>query len=106
MTVFVGAMGPRNCCLMKGHGIRTVGPSVEAATLLAIRLENLARMHMEIARCGREAPIIAQEDIDTFIPPAGAPRGPGIPRPEEWTWNCYVQLPRDGVGVPEDLDAP
>jgi ribulose-5-phosphate 4-epimerase/fuculose-1-phosphate aldolase len=100
----VNAMGPRNCCLMKGHGITAVGTSVEAATLLALRLEHLASMHVDLARIGREAPTISQEDIDTFIPPEGAPRGRGIPRAEEWTWNHYVQLLRDGAGVPEDAD--
>ena len=103
----VGAMGARDCCLMKGHGITAVGPSVEAATLLALRLESLASMILEIARLGREAPSISAEDLEAFG--WGATRresaGPRIPRSEEWNWACHVQLLKDGVGVPTDLDS-
>jgi ribulose-5-phosphate 4-epimerase/fuculose-1-phosphate aldolase len=104
----IGAMGARNLVLMKGHGITVVGPSVEAATLLALRLENLASMLLDVARMGREAPSISQEDMDAFrrATEPGAGGGGGIPRAEEWTWNHYVQLLKDGVGVPEDVDAP
>ena len=102
----VAAMGSRDCCLMKGHGITAVGPSLEAATLLALRLESLACMILEIAHLGREAPSISSEDLEAFGF-GGAPRerGARIPRGEEWVWSHYVQLLRDGVGVPMDLDA-
>lgn len=104
-TDLVAAMGHRDCCLMKGHGITAVGPSVEAATILALRLENLARMILEIAHLGREAPSISPEDLQAFgYLGAGAARGPGIPRGEEWVWSHYVQVLRDGVGVPPDFD--
>ena len=103
----IGAMGSRDLVLMKGHGITVVGPSVEAATLLAIRLENLAAMLLDIARIGREAPSLSQEDIDAFgrTTAPGGGGGGGIPRAEEWTWNHYVQLLKDGIGLPEGDEA-
>jgi hypothetical protein len=80
---------------------------VEAATLLALRLENLASMLLDIARIGREPSTLTQEDMDTFrrATEGGAGGGGGIPRAEEWTWNHYVQLLKDGIGLPDDLDA-
>lgn len=104
-TDLIAAMSNHDLVLMKGHGITVVGRSVEAATLLAIRLENLARMLLDIARIGREAPSISQEDIDAFRRATEGGAG-GIPRAEEWTWNHYVQLLKDGVGLPEDVDTP
>ncbi len=100
----VAALGTRDCCLMRGHGITAVGPSVGAATLLALRLEHLAEMILEIARLGREAPSISQEDLEAFG--WGAPRAPSAPRivrGEEWVWSHHLQLLRDGVGLPEDF---
>jgi ribulose-5-phosphate 4-epimerase/fuculose-1-phosphate aldolase len=100
----VKAMGPRDCCLMKGHGITAVGPTVETATLLALRLEELADMTVEIAKMGREAPSISAEDLAAFgygveQPPARS----NIPRGEEWTWAAFVKLVEDGVGIPTDF---
>ncbi|HZT07564.1 MAG TPA: class II aldolase/adducin family protein [Chloroflexota bacterium] len=100
----VAAMGPRDCCLMKGHGITAVGPSVEAATLLALRLERLAEMILEIAHLGREAPSISQEDLEAFGYVDGrAPTRANIPRGEEWVWAHYVKLVEDSVGIPADF---
>lgn len=103
----VAAMGPRDCCLMRGHGITAVGPSVEAATLLAIRLESLASMILEIARLGRDAPSISQEDLEAFgwASARRSDAGSRIPRGEEWVWAHYVQLLKDGVGVPTDFES-
>lgn len=98
----VKAMGDRSICLMKGHGITSVGASVETATIQALRLDSLANMILEIAHLGREAPSISQEDLEAFGfagEGAGRPRG-NIPRGEEWVWAHYVQLLRDGVGLP------
>jgi ribulose-5-phosphate 4-epimerase/fuculose-1-phosphate aldolase len=99
----VKAMGSRTICLMKGHGITSVGPSVENATLQALRLDSLADMILEIAHLGREAPSISREDLEAFGmggDGAGRQRG-NIPRGEEWVWGHYLQLLRDGVGLPE-----
>lgn len=99
----VNALEGGNYCLMKGHGITAVGPSVESATLLAIRLENLARMHLEIAQLGRQPPRISDEDLEAFRDQISGGRQ-RIPRGEDWTWSYYVQLVRDRMGIPEDFE--
>jgi ribulose-5-phosphate 4-epimerase/fuculose-1-phosphate aldolase len=98
----VKAMGSRTICLMKGHGITSVGASVETAVLQALRLDSLADMILEIAHLGREAPSISQEDLEAFGMGGDAPTRArnNIPRGEEWVWSHYVQLLRDGVGLP------
>jgi ribulose-5-phosphate 4-epimerase/fuculose-1-phosphate aldolase len=102
----MAAMGDRDVCLMKGHGITAIGGKVETATLLALRLENLARMTLEIAHLGKKPAPISQEDMEAFGSQIGlaAPARSAIPRAEEWVWSCHVQLLKDGVGVPEDVD--
>jgi ribulose-5-phosphate 4-epimerase/fuculose-1-phosphate aldolase len=46
----VTAMAGRDVCLMRGHGITAVGPTVQAATARALNLEQLARVTLELAR--------------------------------------------------------
>jgi len=103
----VKAMGQRDCCLMKGHGITAVGPTVETATLLAMRLEELADMILEIARLGMKPESISDEDLASFgFGPSAPPRGNNIARGEEWTWAHYAKLVEDSVGIPTDFDRP
>ena len=52
-------------CLMKGHGITTVGRDVEDATLTAIKLNHLAEMNYRAHLLGNPEPISA-EDMATF----------------------------------------
>jgi ribulose-5-phosphate 4-epimerase/fuculose-1-phosphate aldolase len=49
-------MGKR-ACLMRGHGITTCGPSVEEATMTAIRLNDLAEMNYRAQLLGDPEPI-------------------------------------------------
>ena len=42
---FAAAMGGKRACLMRGHGITTVGASVEEATITAIKLNELSEMN-------------------------------------------------------------
>jgi len=99
----VKAMGQRDCCLMKGHGITAVGPSVETATLLALRLEELAGMILDIARLGLKPESISKEDLAAFGHGDNPPARSNIPRGEEWTWAAFRQLVQDGVGIPTDF---
>ena len=48
-------------CLMKGHGITTCGPTVEAAVLTAIKLNELAEMNYRANLLGGAQPISANE---------------------------------------------
>lgn len=98
---FIAAMGERDCCLLKGHGITSVGPSVEAATLLALRLESLARANLDIALTGRVAPAISEQDMETFRDVIREGLGTAIPKSTQWIWAHLVQLLEDGVGVPK-----
>jgi ribulose-5-phosphate 4-epimerase/fuculose-1-phosphate aldolase len=63
---FAQAMGGKQVCLMRGHGITTVGASVEEATLTAIKLNDAAEINYRAALLGRPEPI-PQEDIDILV---------------------------------------
>jgi len=80
-------MGPKEVCLMKGHGITVTGGSVEQATVRAIKLEALARINWQAAQRGPVSEIAA-EDVDYF-------GGPGFGERRafaEPVWNYYVAL--------------
>ena len=90
----VDAMGSKNVCILRGHGIAVVGRSVEEATLRALRLERLADVCWQLATVtGGKLPEILPEDQAAFGARAGA--GGGLPRGEEWTWRHYVRLLED-----------
>src|SRR4051812_9232688 len=57
----IDAMGERDIVLLKGHGLAAVGPTVEAATNLAIDFERLAFITWEVARSGLHADDITPE---------------------------------------------
>jgi ribulose-5-phosphate 4-epimerase/fuculose-1-phosphate aldolase len=58
----VAAMGQAPVCLLRGHGVTTVGSSVEQAVVRAVNLEKLARVCVGIARIGSEVSDVASED--------------------------------------------
>ncbi|MFT5540604.1 MAG: ribulose-5-phosphate 4-epimerase/fuculose-1-phosphate aldolase [Alphaproteobacteria bacterium] len=68
------AMGRSRICLMRGHGITTVGASVEEATLASIKINELAEMNYQAYLLGQPRPI-SDEDIRTFIPGYGEAGG-------------------------------
>lgn len=59
---FTDAMGNKNTCLMRGHGITTAGASVEEATVTAIKLNELAEMNYRANLLGDPKPI-PDEDL-------------------------------------------
>ena len=59
---FTDAMGEKNVCLMRGHGITTAGASVEEATVTAIKLNELAEMNYHANLLGDPKPI-PDEDL-------------------------------------------
>ncbi len=63
---FARAMGEKQACLMRGHGITTAGGSVEEATLTAIKLNELATMNYRASLLGKPEPI-PTEDIETIM---------------------------------------
>jgi ribulose-5-phosphate 4-epimerase/fuculose-1-phosphate aldolase len=70
---FARAMGDKQACLMRGHGITSVGTSVEEATLTAIKLNEVAEINYGAALLGKPEPI-PQEDIDVLVGKAGERR--------------------------------
>lgn len=58
---FADVMGGKRACLMRGHGVTTCGGQVEAATLTAIKLNELAEMNYRAHLLGNPVPIPAEE---------------------------------------------
>jgi ribulose-5-phosphate 4-epimerase/fuculose-1-phosphate aldolase len=63
---FAATMGKKSACLMRGHGITTAAAGVEAATLTAIKLNELAEINYRAHLLGTPEPI-PQEDIDVLV---------------------------------------
>lgn len=99
----ITAMGTNNCCLMKGHGITVVGSSVEAATLLALSLEKLAQITLELSRLGKSTDI-SRQDLDFFSGVIKRGVSAVLPEGDKWLWLHLVELLRNRVGIPGDFD--
>jgi len=57
------AMGASRVCLLKGHGITVAAPTVEAAVVAAVNLNELLAVTVELARLGADVPDIPIEDL-------------------------------------------
>lgn len=71
-------MGETSICLMRGHGITSVGRDVPEATITAIHLGELADMNYRARLLGEPRPI-SDADIATFRPIWDAQRGSDRP---------------------------
>jgi len=98
----IATMGDRDCCLMRGHGITVTGPSVEAVTLLALRLNLLARISFEATRVGGQLRPLPREDLDAFGFVVEQGLQGAVSKAYEWTWNHYAQRVADTVGMPAE----
>lgn len=67
---FAAAMGSKEACLMRGHGITTAGTGVEDATLTAIKLNEIAEMNYRASLLGTPEPI-SNEDIEVIMSSGG-----------------------------------
>ena len=65
----VAAVGDGDVCVLRGHGIATVGTSVEQAVVRALTLDQLANLTLELAR------VSASPDV---VPPADAAALPDL----------------------------
>ena len=88
------AIGDKSVCLMRGHGITAVGPSVEEATITAWRLNDLADINYRAALLGGAEPI-SDEDIEAFRAQNARmrnrpPREPGSPY-QNSTWRYLTE---------------
>ena len=78
-------MGSSDVCILRGHGLITVGTSIEQATITAIKLDTLAKMNLQAASLGK-VPSIPEEDIEEFRKRTG--RGNSSP---EGLWRYYCE---------------
>ena len=85
---FANAMGKKQACLMRGHGITSAGPSVEDATLTAIKLNDAAVINYQASLLGTPQPI-PQEDIEILV---GKSRGgsKGVHANSNWRYYCKL----------------
>ncbi|HZS63163.1 MAG TPA: class II aldolase/adducin family protein [Xanthobacteraceae bacterium] len=83
---FASTMKGHACCLMRGHGITTCGPSVEEATLTAIKLNELADMNYRAHLLGDPQPI-PDEDIAHF---KSGSKGKGKHSNALWRYYCSL----------------
>lgn len=93
------ALGKANICVMRAHGITSSGPTVEAATLTAIHLNDLCDLQMKADMLGGAHPL-SDEDLADFsrVGTGGGgqqqaqPLGPRMPSSE---WRYYDQMFKD-----------
>jgi 3,4-dihydroxyphthalate decarboxylase len=85
---FAKAMGSKQACLMRGHGITSAGPSVQDATLTAIKLNDAAVINYQANLLGTAYPI-PQEDIEIMV---GKSRGGTKSVHANSNWRYYCKL--------------
>ncbi|HLQ31229.1 MAG TPA: class II aldolase/adducin family protein [Chloroflexota bacterium] len=59
---FMRVMGDRRACLLRGHGMTTAGASVEDATIISLRVFELARLNYMAYAIGGPRPVPDLED--------------------------------------------
>ena len=77
------ALGQHRVCHLQGHGIVSVGQSVQEATLGAIHLERLAEINYRVAQLGRQPRVIPPEEIQALKGQLASPAG---------RWAYYAEL--------------
>jgi len=59
----LAALGDGRVCLLRGHGIVTVGDTVQQATVAAVNLNELCAVTVELARLGATPPALTEADL-------------------------------------------
>lgn len=77
------ALGGERVCHLQGHGIVSVGASLQEATLGAIHLERLAEVNYRVAALGREPRVIPPHEREALRKQLSAPAG---------RWAYYAEL--------------
>ncbi len=90
----VDAMDGADSCLLLGHGIIAAGATVEQATVLAVNLNLLLEITVELARLGAHPPEIDERDLSE-LPDLGSSFN------DDMTWRALVaDLPtHTGSGI-------
>lgn len=90
----VEAMADRPVCVLRGHGVTTVGATVEEAVVNALALDSLAGMALAIAQAGGTPRALPQADLDQ-LPDLGGGFNTTL------LWNHHVaRLEHEGLGPP------
>lgn len=80
-------------CLLRGHGLTATGESIPQAVVRALNVDKLARVCLEIARCGSKPRDLPSEDI-AELPDLGTSFNDAL------VWRHLVaQLQQDGLDV-------
>lgn len=88
MLEFLGS-GP--ACLMRGHGVTTVGVTVEQAVARALAINSLAKMTARVASLGARPAPISDVDMDEL---------PELGFNDQLIWqHCERRLAHDGLAV-------
>jgi ribulose-5-phosphate 4-epimerase/fuculose-1-phosphate aldolase len=83
----MAAMADSDICVLRGHGVVVCGPSVEDATIKAIKLDHLAQMNLRAAAIGH-VPSISTDDQQAFLTRKSTGMGGGGP---ETLWRFYTE---------------
>ncbi len=84
------ALGDANIGHLQGHGIVSVAPDIETATVQAIMLEQLAEANLRILQAGRRPRVIPPDEIAELQREMA---------PIEGRWAYYLQLVHESVGT-------
>jgi ribulose-5-phosphate 4-epimerase/fuculose-1-phosphate aldolase len=93
-SALVAALGDKNVCLLRGHGLVATGTSVQEATIRAISYESAARITWRLAASGKEMIPLSDEEVgdSTGISPVAETAAAVHGGWNDWTWGYYLQL--------------
>jgi L-fuculose-phosphate aldolase len=86
---FAQAMGDKQACLMRGHGITSAGPNVQDATLTAIKLNDAAVINYQANLLGTPIPIV-QDDIEILVGKSRAGGAKSVHANSNWRYYCKL----------------
>ena len=86
---FATAMGDKQACLMRGHGITSAGPDVQDATLTAIKLNDAAVINYQANLLGKPEPI-PQEDIEFLVGRSRGGASKSVHAGSNWRYYCKL----------------
>ena len=105
-ATMMAVMGTKDILLMNHHGCVAAGRTVEEATVRAIKIERLAKLHWEFAKAGVVPENISQPDIEHFtarLRPPSANLAVSAAAPPNYAWNFYVKLLESSGGAKVDI---
>lgn len=85
------ALGSKRVCLMRGHGITSVGATVEDAAIRAIQLNEAAEMNYQAHLLGQPR-TIPEEDLKLFLDKKRQKDASGGSPRQAAAWRYYVDL--------------